>query len=71
MIKGKIVLCVNTDQIYSAADKLDEIKKNGGVGLILVDDLTRSVPSTYGSFPMTVISSKDGKEILSYINSTR
>ncbi|KAK3424934.1 hypothetical protein EUGRSUZ_F01673 [Eucalyptus grandis] len=69
-IKGKIVVCDNDDNEYSKESKLEEVKDLGGVGLILVDDEERSVTSTYGTFPMTVVSSKDASEILSYMNSS-
>lgn len=68
-IKGKIVLCDNEGGEYSDAKK-EEVQSLGGIGLILVDDKSRAVASTYKEFPMTVISSKDAAEILSYINST-
>lgn len=70
-IEGKIVVCDNDDNEYSEKSKLEEVKDLGGVGLILVDDEQRSVASIYGAFPMTVVSSEDASEILSYMNSTR
>ncbi|XP_030446914.1 CO(2)-response secreted protease-like isoform X1 [Syzygium oleosum] len=69
-IEGKIVVCDNDDNEYSEKSKLEEVKDLGGVGLILVDDEQRSVASIYGAFPMTVVSSEDASEILSYMNST-
>ncbi|KAM7521243.1 hypothetical protein LguiB_020205 [Lonicera macranthoides] len=68
-IKGKIILCENKDYEYSPREKLQEVKRLGGVGLILIDDDVRAVVSTYGSFPMTAVTLKDGADILSYINS--
>ena len=41
------------------------------IGLILIDDLGKAVASPFGGFPVTTISSDEGGEILSYINSTR
>lgn len=70
-IKGKIVVCDNDDNEYSEKSKLEVVKDLGGVGLILVDDEETSVASAYSTFPMTVVSSKDASEILSYMNSTR
>ena len=70
-IKGRIVLCDNDDGEYSPKEKLDELKRLGGVGLVLNDDETRAVASRYGDFPLTVVSSMDASEILSYINSTK
>ncbi|KAF2297967.1 hypothetical protein GH714_006785 [Hevea brasiliensis] len=70
-IKGNIILCDNEDGEYSDYEKKGEVQSLGGIGLILVDDKTKAVASTYKEFPMTVISSKDAAEILSYINSTK
>ncbi|XP_021756587.1 CO(2)-response secreted protease-like [Chenopodium quinoa] len=71
MIKGKVVLCQHADNsIYSPRMKLTGVMKSGGVGIIIVNDKTRLVASNSGSFPMTVITSKDGAEILAYINSS-
>ncbi|KAJ4964404.1 hypothetical protein NE237_024343 [Protea cynaroides] len=70
-IKGKIVLCENSDESYSKREKLDGVKNLEGIGLILIDDLERTVALTSGSFPLTVVSSKEADDIISYINSTR
>ncbi|XP_043712706.1 CO(2)-response secreted protease-like isoform X1 [Telopea speciosissima] len=70
-IKGKIVLCDQTDGSYSKREKSDGVKSLGGLGIVVVDDIERSVALTTGSFPMTAISSKDFAGILSYIKSTR
>ncbi|KAG9148514.1 hypothetical protein Leryth_025575 [Lithospermum erythrorhizon] len=70
MVKGKILVCQNDDGIYSPRDKKASVMDMGGVGLILIDDNARSVASNYGSFPMAAVSSKDGLEILSYMNAT-
>ena len=50
---------------------MKEVKGKGGIGLILIDDLGKAVASPFGGFPVTTISSDEGGEILSYINSTR
>ncbi|KAK6939316.1 Peptidase S8 propeptide/proteinase inhibitor I9 [Dillenia turbinata] len=71
LIKGKIVLCDNDDASYSPKEKLEEVKENGGIGVILVDSMIKLVASNFGDFPMTVISSEDAMAIHSYINSTR
>ncbi|KAK9270459.1 hypothetical protein L1049_026039 [Liquidambar formosana] len=70
-VKGKIVLCQNEDALYDPKQKLEGVKSSGGIGVILIDDASRSVASTFGSDPMAVITSKDAAEILSYLNSTR
>lgn len=66
-IKGKIVVCEGR---YSVTSKAQEIKSKGGVGIVLIDDILHSIASKFGSFPLTVVSSTDGVDILSYINST-
>ncbi|EEF52765.1 Cucumisin precursor, putative [Ricinus communis] len=71
MIKGKIVFCDNEDGELSENQKKEEVQKLGGIGLVLVDDKTRAVAASYKEFPMTLISSEDAAEILSYINSTK
>lgn len=70
-VKGKIVICDGKNDAYSTSDKIDTVKEAGGIGVVHVDDLTRAVASTYGSFPATVISSEDGATLLQYLNSTR
>ncbi|KAB2082362.1 hypothetical protein ES319_A05G192800v1 [Gossypium barbadense] len=71
IIKGKIVVCDNEDSLYPQINKQDEVKKLGGIGVILIDDELRGVAFNFGTFPMTLISSKDGAKVLSYINSTK
>ncbi|XP_021283802.1 CO(2)-response secreted protease-like [Herrania umbratica] len=70
IIKGKIVVC-DQDGPYSPTEKKDVVKNLGGIGVVLIDDESRAVASTFGTFPATVISSKDGAKVLSYINSTK
>ncbi|KAM1329638.1 hypothetical protein ACFX2H_042029 [Malus domestica] len=68
-IKGKIVLCDSGD--YWRGSQIDAVTSLGGVGVIFQVENPGVVASTYGEFPATVLSFKDGQEILSYINSTR
>ncbi|KAL5557827.1 hypothetical protein UlMin_034038 [Ulmus minor] len=68
-VKGKIVLCKNDDD-NSRYNKRDTVKSLGGVGIIIVDDQSRTVAENYGPFPTTVITQNDVPDILSYINST-
>ncbi|KAG7597683.1 Peptidase S8/S53 domain superfamily [Arabidopsis suecica] len=70
-VKGKIVLCENVGGSYYASSARDEVKSKGGIGCVFVDDRTRAVASAYGSFPTTVIDSKEAAEIFSYLNSTK
>ncbi|KAL8128678.1 hypothetical protein V2J09_017833 [Rumex salicifolius] len=67
-IKGRIVVCEGQ---YSVASKIGEVRSKGGVGIVLIDEILHSIASKFGSFPITIVSSKDGDSIHSYINSTR
>ena len=69
-IKGKIVVCERKDD-YSPFDKRDIVKSLGGLGVVVIDNESRFVAENYRSFPVTVISSKDATDVLSYINSTK
>ena len=72
LIKGRIVVCNNVgDGDYTAREKISEVKGLGGIGIVLIDDKSSRVASTYGSFPATLIKSNDSAEVLSYINSSR
>ncbi|XP_057975466.1 CO(2)-response secreted protease-like [Malania oleifera] len=71
MTKGKIVLCDNDDKSYSSRQKIQEVQSQGGIGLVLVDDQSGVVAFNYKSFPVSVITSKDAPNILSYITSTK
>ncbi|XP_059290674.1 CO(2)-response secreted protease-like [Lycium ferocissimum] len=70
--KGKIIVCEHLDDDYSLKDRLDEVKKKGGTGFILIipDDELITAPKI-GSFPGAVITQGDGIKVRSYINSTR
>ncbi|KAL9244054.1 hypothetical protein vseg_017867 [Gypsophila vaccaria] len=70
-INGSVVLCQHdSNPQYSMREKRDAVKALGGVGAIFINDKTRLVASNTGSFPATVITSKDGADIIDYINST-
>ncbi|KAE8715569.1 CO(2)-response secreted protease [Hibiscus syriacus] len=60
LIKGKIVVCDNEDSLFPYINKQNEVKKLGGIGVILIDDELREVEFNFGAFPTSVISSKDG-----------
>ena len=55
---------------YSMRSKINAVKDGGGLGIVIVNDPTRLVASNSGSFPMTVITSKDAAQIFAYMNST-
>ncbi|CAI9777909.1 unnamed protein product [Fraxinus pennsylvanica] len=70
-VKGKIILCESKDDDYSAENKFESLKKQGAIGMILINDNERAVASSFGSSPVAVVTEEDGAQILSYINSTR
>lgn len=70
-VKGKIILCENKDNVYSALQKFESMKKQGAIGMLLIDNDERAVASTFGSSPVTAITEEDGAKIISYINSNR
>ncbi|XP_059633028.1 CO(2)-response secreted protease-like [Cornus florida] len=69
-VKGNILVCENDDGMYSDKEKLAGVIEKGGIGLILIDDVARAVSSFYGADPISVITSKDASEIVSYASST-
>ncbi|KAL6506694.1 hypothetical protein OROHE_022526 [Orobanche hederae] len=69
-VKGKIILCENKWDYYGTAEKFDMLKKQGVIGMIVIDNDLRQVPSKYGTSPVAIVSEEDGARILSYINST-
>ncbi|KAE8713483.1 CO(2)-response secreted protease [Hibiscus syriacus] len=71
LVKGKIVVCEHVDNFYSVSEKKDEVKKLGGVGAVVIDDESRQLASSYGTFPTSVIRTEDNTKVLSYINSTK
>ncbi|KAJ8648015.1 hypothetical protein MRB53_001038 [Persea americana] len=82
-IEGKIVVCRHPRDSISKRLKMKEVRERrdwadfdrrfgkGGIGLILIEDLGKAVASPFSGFPVITISSDEGGEILSYINSTR
>ena len=70
-VKGKIIVCENSDGEYSPKEKLQTVISQGGIGVVLIDDDATTVASIYGSSPLATVTKKDGSEIISYVNSTR
>ncbi|BFG17595.1 hypothetical protein CerSpe_038690 [Prunus speciosa] len=70
-IKGKIVMCDTNDDNYSRNEQIDAVKSLGGVGIIFQEKNPGVVVYISTALPATVVSVKDGLDILSYINSTR
>ncbi|KAE8729058.1 CO(2)-response secreted protease [Hibiscus syriacus] len=71
LVKGKIVVCENVDNLYSPSEKKDEVKKLGGVGAVVIDDESRQIASSYGTFPTSVIRTEYNPKVISYINLTK
>ncbi|KAH9625467.1 hypothetical protein KSS87_008130 [Heliosperma pusillum] len=72
MINGTIVVCQHDSNTqYSMKETRDGAKALGAVGVVFISDKLRLVASNTGSFPATVVTSKDGADILQYINSSR
>ncbi|XP_020236037.1 CO(2)-response secreted protease [Cajanus cajan] len=70
-VKGKIVVCDGkNDETYVTRDKVDIVKRAGGIGLVHITDEEGAIASNYVDFPTTVINSKDGIMIIQYLNST-
>ncbi|PHT30763.1 hypothetical protein CQW23_29683 [Capsicum baccatum] len=71
-VKGKTIVCDYADDDFSVETRLNEVKKKGGIGVILSmpDDELITAPKM-GSFPGAVITQGDGIKIRSYIDSTR
>ncbi|XP_051124417.1 CO(2)-response secreted protease-like isoform X2 [Andrographis paniculata] len=70
-VRGKIVVCRNVLSDYQPKDKYDELKKQGAVGMITIDDQEKYIPSKFGTSPVTGVSLEDGDKLLSYIKSNR
>uniref|UniRef100_A0A0C9SAZ1 TSA: Wollemia nobilis Ref_Wollemi_Transcript_1441_2604 transcribed RNA sequence n=1 Tax=Wollemia nobilis TaxID=56998 RepID=A0A0C9SAZ1_9CONI len=68
-VKGKIVICSNGDSISKRMKKA-AVQSSEGKGMIVVDEVGRSVASNFGSFPSSAVSDQVGAEILSYMKST-
>ncbi|KAL8514799.1 hypothetical protein ACS0TY_013762 [Phlomoides rotata] len=68
-IKGKIVLCGNKDS-YQASEKFGNLKSQGAVGMILIDNNSRQIATNYKEAPIAAVTEDDGSQLLSYINST-
>lgn len=71
-VKGKIVICENSFEGGGSdwQGQAETVKNLGGVGVVLIDDNSKLVAEKFPS-PMTVISKKDGAEVLSYVKSSR
>ncbi|KAL6524851.1 hypothetical protein OROMI_030444 [Orobanche minor] len=73
-VNGTIVLCENKDGEYGTRAKFVMLKSQGAIGMIVIDNDRRQVPSRFGTSPIdpiVVVDEEDGARILSYINSTR
>ncbi|AAF79898.1 Contains similarity to p69c gene from Lycopersicon esculentum gb/Y17277 and is a member of subtilase family PF/00082 [Arabidopsis thaliana] len=71
IVKGKIVVCDSDLDNQVIQWKSDEVKRLGGIGMVLVDDESMDLSFIDPSFLVTIIKPEDGIQIMSYINSTR
>ncbi|KAL0923510.1 hypothetical protein M5K25_007569 [Dendrobium thyrsiflorum] len=70
-IKGKIVVCKQSDDDYSTIEKAEDMKTYGAAGVIFINDLGKSVPTLYIDFPVTEVTTEASIQIMKYINSTK
>lgn len=71
-VKGKIIVCDNSDGEYSVTEKAEMIIKTQlGSGVVIIDEEAISLASNYGSSPVAAVTKKDVDLILSYINTTK
>ncbi|GFP97717.1 co(2)-response secreted protease [Phtheirospermum japonicum] len=68
-VRGKIVLCDYKDA-HKLLEKIDTLKKQGAIGMILIHNLLRTFAYDYGTSPVVGVTEEDGNQIRSYINST-
>ncbi|CAI0414635.1 unnamed protein product [Linum tenue] len=70
--EGKIVICEvkGKDPTINLLTQANEVQGKGGLGMILVDDVTRRVAEYSGDFPVTVVSSREAVKLKSYLNIT-
>ncbi|XP_031120553.1 CO(2)-response secreted protease-like [Ipomoea triloba] len=71
-VKGKIILCETQNTSYDSIDRQHEVKKAGGVGIILiVTQDERYMAPIFFEFPGSIIIKEEGSQVFNYINSTR
>lgn len=69
--RGKILICHNVDgSSESRVAKSLVVKKAGGVGMILINDLKDDVAIPF-AIPAAAVGRVAGDKILSYVNNTR
>lgn len=69
--KGKVLVCRHAgSSTESKLAKGVEVKKAGGVGMILIDEADRDVAIPF-AIPAAIVGIRTGLKILSYINTTR
>lgn len=71
IVEGKIVVCDNDYGNQAIQWKSEEVKRLGGIGVIVVDDKTMDLSYIDPSFLVTIVKPVDGLKIISYIKSTR
>ncbi|XP_056844515.1 subtilisin-like protease SBT5.1 isoform X1 [Raphanus sativus] len=71
IVEGKIVVCDNDYGNQAIQWKSEEVKRLGGIGVVVVDDKTMDLSYIDPSFLVTIVKPVDGLKIISYIKSTR
>lgn len=70
-VRGRIVVCRHSqDMLESKLAKSKVVQAAGGAGMVLIDQLDRSMGVSF-VIPAVIVDNRDGQRILSYINSTR
>ncbi|KAG7029593.1 CO(2)-response secreted protease [Cucurbita argyrosperma subsp. argyrosperma] len=70
-VAGKIVVCASDDFSTSRTIKELVVQDAKAVGLILINEASKTVPMDSNIFPFTQIGNSEGLQILEYINSTK
>ncbi|KGN47766.1 CO(2)-response secreted protease [Cucumis sativus] len=70
-VAGKIVVCASDDFSTSRIIKELVVQDAKAMGLILINEASKSVPMDSNIFPFTQIGNSEGLQILEYINSTK
>ncbi|XP_022767949.1 CO(2)-response secreted protease-like [Durio zibethinus] len=71
MVKGKVIVCVDTFPFVSREIKKLVAEDAQAKGLILINEMEKSAPFDSGAFPFTEVGSTIGYKILKYINSNK
>ncbi|XP_022132049.1 CO(2)-response secreted protease-like isoform X2 [Momordica charantia] len=70
-VAGKIVVCASEDVTTSRTIKELVVQDAKAIGLILINEASKTVPVDSNIFPLTQVGNSEGLQILEYINSTK